>query len=63
LSEFPPKPRWMRWRTYQRLVSELTAVKCDINKTLLVYTARRFPELVEQVMRAKGVPIIKDVKK
>ena len=56
LSKFPPKPRRMRWLTYQRHLEEFSAAWKSVNGIVLTDTVKQFPDLIERVLRANGGP-------
>ena len=44
-ADFPPKPKWMRWRTYEGWQKRFDERDEMLNQALLGYYRRRWPQL------------------
>lgn len=56
ICDFPPKPKYMHWRTYQRYIADLTTARRKSNESLIQDFAQHFPETLAKCMRAEGGP-------
>lgn len=53
MASFPEKPRWMRYRTYWRLMQKWQALEMRANETMMLDAARKFP----YIFKSAGVPL------